>query len=153
MSPRAAWRLEQLGFAAVYDYTGGKADWIAAGLPTEAPGRKTRAGDAMRSDAATARLDEPTATAAERARSVGWDLSVVTNEAGIVAGVVAVRDVRPDERRAASEVMHSGPATVRADEDLGAARRRMVERGVDHLLVTTPDGELLGVLEKDHGDG
>ena len=35
MSPRAAWRLESLGFARVYDYVAGKADWMAAGLPTE----------------------------------------------------------------------------------------------------------------------
>ncbi|MDP9404293.1 MAG: rhodanese-like domain-containing protein [Actinomycetota bacterium] len=34
MSPRAAWRLEHLGFAQVYDYVAGKVDWMAAGLPT-----------------------------------------------------------------------------------------------------------------------
>ena len=28
MSPRAAWRLLQLGFERVYDYTAGKIDWI-----------------------------------------------------------------------------------------------------------------------------
>ena len=33
MSPRAAWRLESLGFTAVYDYVAGKADWFARGLP------------------------------------------------------------------------------------------------------------------------
>ncbi len=31
MSPRAAWRLESLGF----DYVAGKADWMASGLPVE----------------------------------------------------------------------------------------------------------------------
>ena len=35
MSARAAWRLESLGFTKVYDYVGGKSDWIAAGLPVE----------------------------------------------------------------------------------------------------------------------
>src|SRR5689334_6170303 len=35
LSPRAAARLESLGFADVYDYAAGKADWIAMGLPTE----------------------------------------------------------------------------------------------------------------------
>src|SRR6266511_4403171 len=35
MSPRAAWRLESMGFAEVYDYVAGKADWGAAGLPLE----------------------------------------------------------------------------------------------------------------------
>ena len=32
MSPRAAWRLESLGFSHVYDYVAGKIDWLAAGL-------------------------------------------------------------------------------------------------------------------------
>src|SRR5919198_854297 len=35
MSPRAAARLEQLGFRQVYDYVPGKADWLAAGLQRE----------------------------------------------------------------------------------------------------------------------
>ena len=35
MSPRAAWRLESLGFSKVYDYVEGKADWAVAGLPRE----------------------------------------------------------------------------------------------------------------------
>src|SRR6266851_66135 len=35
MSPRAAWRLESLGFGEVYDYVAGKLDWMAAGLRTE----------------------------------------------------------------------------------------------------------------------
>jgi 3-mercaptopyruvate sulfurtransferase SseA len=42
MSPRAAWRLEALGFTQVYDYTVGKADWLAAGLPTERTGSHAR---------------------------------------------------------------------------------------------------------------
>ncbi len=35
MSPRAAWRLESLGFTRVYDYVAGKVDWFAAGFPRE----------------------------------------------------------------------------------------------------------------------
>ena len=35
MSPRAACRLELLGFTQVYDDVAGKADWLAHGLPTE----------------------------------------------------------------------------------------------------------------------
>ncbi len=37
MSPRAASRLESLGFREAYDYAAGKADWFAAGLPMEGP--------------------------------------------------------------------------------------------------------------------
>src|SRR5438093_12548462 len=35
LSPRAAWRLEQLGFVDVADYAGGKMDWLARGLAFE----------------------------------------------------------------------------------------------------------------------
>jgi len=35
---------------------------------------------------------------------------------------------------------------VRAHEDLDATRQRMHDRHVAHLLVTTPDGILIGVL-------
>ncbi len=35
MSPRAACRLEALGFEQVYDYVLGIADWKAAGIPIE----------------------------------------------------------------------------------------------------------------------
>jgi rhodanese-related sulfurtransferase len=34
-SPQAACRLDALGYENVYDYEGGKQDWIEAGLPTE----------------------------------------------------------------------------------------------------------------------
>jgi CBS domain-containing protein len=43
--------------------------------------------------------------------------------------------------------MQPGPATVRAHEDLEAARQRMHEHHVEQLLVTTPDGILIGILE------
>jgi rhodanese-related sulfurtransferase len=35
MSPRAAWRLEGLGFSEVHHYASGKAGWFAARLPME----------------------------------------------------------------------------------------------------------------------
>ena len=35
MSPRAAWRLDSLGFTEVYEYSAGKSDWAAYGLPLE----------------------------------------------------------------------------------------------------------------------
>ena len=35
MSPRAAWRLDALGFEQVFDYVPGKADWSATGLTLE----------------------------------------------------------------------------------------------------------------------
>src|SRR3989449_3463318 len=59
MSPRAAWRLETLGLAEVYEYKVGKLDWLAAGLPTEGTNaEKPRAGAIARKNVPTCHLDE-----------------------------------------------------------------------------------------------
>jgi hypothetical protein len=51
MSPRAAWRLESIGFAEVHDYVAGKADWGSAGPPLEGTrGSDTRVGAYLRRD-------------------------------------------------------------------------------------------------------
>jgi hypothetical protein len=44
----------------------------------------------------------------------------------------------------------AGPTTIRPSEELSAVRQRMSERHVPHLLVTTPDGELLGLIRGDN---
>jgi hypothetical protein len=55
MSPRAACRLELLGFTQVHGYVAGKADWLATGLPTEGEQAQVpRAKDVLRRDAVTA---------------------------------------------------------------------------------------------------
>ncbi|MGH2689826.1 MAG: hypothetical protein ACRDKW_13630, partial [Actinomycetota bacterium] len=73
MSPRAAWRLESLGFGDVYDYAAGKLDWLAAGLPSEGMNAsRPRAGDVARDDVPTCRLDERLGDVRERTRARGW---------------------------------------------------------------------------------
>ena len=57
MSPRAAWRLESIGFTRVYDYVAGKADWGSFGLPLEGT-KGPRAGEYVRADVPTCRLEE-----------------------------------------------------------------------------------------------
>jgi CBS domain-containing protein len=84
--------------------------------------------------------------AVARAGAAGWDLCVVVNEFRVVAGVLRSERLEPDDTRPAAEAMVPGPATVRAHEDLAPTRARMAERKVRWLLVTTPDGELLGML-------
>jgi CBS domain-containing protein len=74
----------------------------------------------------------------------------VVNERRVVAGRLEhLERIDPEDRRPASELMRAGPPTIRPSEDLSAVRQRMRERHVQHLLVTTPDGELLGVVRGD----
>lgn len=147
MSPRAACRLEQLGFGPVYDYTLGKVDWLAAGLPTEGAGHPARVLDVLRRDVPTSGLDAPAGPAVERARLAGWDRCVVVDDRQVLAGVLRAERVDAGEQRSAAELMQPGPTTVRAHEDLVATRGRMTEHHVAHQLVTTPEGALLGILD------
>src|SRR6266852_3184845 len=147
MSPRAACRLTQLGFAPVYDYTLGKVDWIAAGLPTVRAQGSRRVLDAVRRDVPTCAPGAPTGLAMQQARAQGWDRCVGIAGQGTVVGILRADRISATEQAPAAEVMQPGPTTVRAHEDLDATRQRMHDRHVAPLLVTTtPDGILIGVL-------
>ena len=70
----------------------------------------------------------------------------VLNPAGVVAGRLRVDSIAADDQRTADEAMEPGPATIRAHDDLSATLVRMADRRVTVLLVTTPEGTLLGAL-------
>jgi CBS domain-containing protein len=150
MSPRAAWRLEQLGFTHVYDYTAGKIDWIAAGWSTEGPGpAQPRVLSAMDPNVPTCHLTEEVG-AVRRRLGDGPTFCVVVNERRIVAARLEHLDrIDPQGPRPAGEIMRAGPTTIRPSEDLRAVRQRMSERQVPQLLITTPEGELLGLVRGD----
>ena len=148
MSPRAACRLESLGFAQVYDYVTGLTDWTANGLPTVGPLADIPAArDAVRRDETpTCLLTERLGDVRERVEAAGQNACIVTSEGGIVLG-----RLRRDAWDAGSEalvesVMESGPTTVRPDELLEGLTERMRSRGVGSMLVTTSTGKLIGVL-------
>ena len=146
MSPRAACRLERLGFARVYDYVAGKADWLAAGLPTEGRTRPARVIDAMLRDPPTCAPDETVSAVAGRLRADGRSSCLVITSDRVVLGRFRLDGVDIDVDVAVEEVMEPGPTTVRADAGLDDTLARMRERHVGSLLVTTPDGVLLGEI-------
>ena len=147
MSPRAAWRLLQLGFERVYDYTAGKIDWIAAGWPTEGPGPgEARVLTATDPSVPTCGLEEVVGTVPRRLDPEVTSC-VVINDRRIVAGRLEyLNTIDPEDPRLVSQVMRPGPTTIRPSDNLEEVRERMRARHVPQLLVTTPDGELLGVL-------
>src|SRR5215212_1664062 len=87
MSPRAACRLELLGFTQVYDYVAGKADWLAHGLPTEGEqARVPRAKDVLRRDVVTAGPEEPVGVVAARVAGSPYGFALVVAEDGTLLG-------------------------------------------------------------------
>ena len=147
MSPRAAWRLETLGFANVYDYVAGKADWFASGLPRE--GKLTsipRAGDVARRDDVTCRPTDRISDVIERVRAAGKETCIVTTDGGVVLGRVRTDRLDGDTHVQVEEVMELGPTTTRADTMLESILERLNARNVDSILVATSDGRLVGTL-------
>jgi hypothetical protein len=112
MSPRAAARLESLGFTKVYDYVAGKADWGSAGLPLEGAAAPW-VGELARSEVPTCRLDEPLRGVRERVRASAFDTCIVVNEHGVVLGRLGRHALRADDGATVEEAMTAGPGTVR----------------------------------------
>ncbi len=147
MSPRAAWRLEAFGYTEVYDYAVGKSDWLAAGLPTDGGRpRPPRVADTMDPDPPTCRPDEPVTVVAARMAGSRAPVCVVVNDRRVVHGRLRGDRIDPVDGRTAEQVMEPGPATVRADADLAETVARMSRRKAQTLIVSNPDGVLLGVL-------
>ncbi len=150
MHARAAWQLDRLGYQ-VYRYAPGKADWRAAGLPTEGAGAvELRAGSVARGDVPTCGPDTPVSEATEAAG--GWDACIVVNEQGIVLGRLRGAQLDSASQDPAEAAMELGPTTTRADDDLAGLVERMRRRKVGSILVTDPDGRLLGVLRRVDGE-
>jgi len=87
MSPRAAWRLERLGFKGVYDFAAGKAAWLAMGWPREGnEAAVPNAGELARRGTPTCSLEDRVGAVKEQVETVGREVCMVVNQAGIVEG-------------------------------------------------------------------
>jgi predicted transcriptional regulator len=147
MSPRAAWRLETLGFAEVYDYIDGKVDWMAAGLPTEGTNaQKPRAGDIARKDVPTCGLTEKLGEVATRVRALGWDAVVVVNEQRVVLGLLRTKELAADQEQSIEKAMRPGPSTFRPYVSLHDMLHFMIDHKLESSPITTSDGRLVGLL-------
>jgi CBS-domain-containing membrane protein len=154
LSPRAACRLETLGFESVYDYVPGKVDWLARGLPTEGEDEPaTRAGQLARDDAATCRLGDPAERVRELIEASPYGFCLVLAEHGTLLGRVRMSTLKDGARGTAEDVMEPGPSTVRYDLAADELRNRLEKRDLKTAIVTTPEGKLVGVVRRADLDG
>ena len=151
MSPRAACRLERLGFTQVYDYVAGKMDWLSFALPHE--GEALLAGDVARREVPTCGPDEDLASVRRRLEQAGSEFCVVVNERQVVLGLVQHQrgETRSLHTRA-EQVMDYGITTVRPAEEVGPLAERMRKADVEAILLTRSDGTLYGLLARDEAD-
>ena len=149
MSPRAAARLESIGFKQVYDYTAGKVDWGSFGLPLEgAEGSETRVGAYVRRDVPNCRPHDRLQNVRERLDETGWDTCFVLDEAGVVLGRIGRHAIHGRADVTAEEAMTPGPSTIRPSARLKDVTERMRRQNLTSLPVTNSDGRLLGLLTR-----
>ena len=149
MHARAAWRLKRLGFERVYRYAPGKADWLAAGLPTQGPGSQTlRAGAVARRDVPTCHLDERLGEVRDRVKAAGWDACVVVNTERVVLGLLRARELDRDPALRIEQAMRPGPSTFRPYIAIEKLLEVMTDHGQDNLPITTSDGRLVGLVTR-----
>lgn len=144
MSPRAAWRLESLGFDEVYDYGPSKMDWIGAGLPFDG----TLAAEPLLAKLAdagvpTCRMSDTVGEA--RSRIGTWDICVVVNEDQVVLGLVRAEALGVADDRSVVDVMQEGPSTFRPHVTAQEMVSQLEKSPRSWLLVTNLDGTLVGV--------
>jgi CBS domain-containing protein len=149
MSPRAACRLEGLGFEEVYDYAPGKVDWLAHGLPTEydEPLPK-RAGEVADDRVVTCPVDTRVGEVRERVAASPFGFALVTSSTGIVLGRLRKAVLEGDPGAHAEDVMEPGPSTIRPHEPLEPLLDRLADRNLRTAIVTTPEGRLIGVVRR-----
>jgi Mg/Co/Ni transporter MgtE len=137
-----------LGFRSVADLADGKAAWLAGGLPGEGlldDGQ--RAGAASRVDVPRVGAEATMQDVADRLGS--WELIAVTADDGTLVGVVRAEAAAGPGDRAVAAVMQTGPATVRPSISRRELAQSMDDDGQAHVLVTTPEGRLIGLVRRD----
>jgi len=149
MSPRAAWRLESLGFGRVFDYVAGKQDWFAHGLPRE--GRQAgirQAGDVADRTVPTCKLADPVGQVRDRVRAMGSDVCVVVNDAHVVLGLLRARALKAHADAPVETVMESGPSTFRPSVPVDEMATYFREHELNSAVITTSDAVLIGLLRR-----
>jgi CBS domain-containing protein len=149
MSPRAAWRLDSLGYD-TYDYVAGKADWLAYGLPYD--GFAVLAGSALTTDVPTCSFRDRLGDVRDALEASRFGMLVTLNAEGVVMGRLNPDALREPDDVPVERIMREGPTTVRPSEELEPLVERMRRADVDGILVTSSDGRLLGLLERRRGE-
>jgi hypothetical protein len=151
LSPRAACRLETLGFERVADYPPGKADWLGHGLPREGTTADIpNAGELADPDPPVCALDTPLGQVSELLAGSMYGYCLVLGGRRIVLGRVRRSALAGAAESASAEsVMEPGPSTVRPHTAADKLVERLTKQELKTMIVTTPGGCLIGVFHRE----
>jgi CBS domain-containing protein len=96
----------------------------------------------------TASVEEPVGEVRTRVAASPYWFALVVAADGTLVGRLRAAALAGDPDRRAEQVMEAGPSTVRPDRSLAELAARMRDHDLKFMLVTTPEGRLLGVLPR-----
>lgn len=147
MSPRAAWRLEGLGFVDVYDYAASKVDWIGAGLPFEGTRSRQPHLASIVDSVPTCMIDQTTADA--RSRLGDAAVCIVVNDRRVVLGLIRADGLTGGADVPVADVMDEAPKTFRPHVSAAEMADQLESSSQPWVLVTNLDGTLVGITDPD----
>jgi rhodanese-related sulfurtransferase len=148
LSPRAAAVLRELAFTSVNDFVPGKLAWLAAGMPSEGQHSDVDRAGSIARIAATCVMEEDLASVRTRLQDHG--VCVVVDPHRVVIGEIRENATAglPGESVVA-DVMDAAPRTIRTNVPRAELTDIFTRSQLDHVLVTTLTGELLGLITHD----
>jgi len=101
-----------------------------------------------RDDVVTCALDDPVGPLRERVASSPYPFALVTSSGGVLLGRLRSSMLDCDPELRADQVMEPGPSTVRPHKTAAGIAADLAERDLRWAIVTTPEGELIGVAAR-----
>ncbi|MFU8875420.1 hypothetical protein [Micromonospora sp. SL4-19] len=128
-------------------------DWLAHNLPTEgAEAGAPSAGSRLRHDVPTAGTDEALAAVRARVDASPYRFALVLASDRTLLGRLRYAALAGDPGAAVHEVMELGPSTVRPHVALAGVESHLRDHHLIYVIVTDPQGRLLGTVHlKDLG--
>ena len=88
----------------------------------------------------------------QRVTAVGGDVALVVNDDGIVLGRLRQKVFTQHPEAIVEDVMEEGSATIRPNTKLADIIPRMQNKSVSSIVVTTANGRLSGILNRQDGE-
>jgi CBS domain-containing protein len=136
-----------MGFTDVYLLEGGRAAWTVLGLPTDG-----QIGDARRIGQRAVEVPAVSVDATVgdviEIGEIPYTVVVLGCDDVVVGSLRPTVLALPPQTRV-RDVMIPAPSTIRPDLRVEEVARRFAKDGLDHVLVTTADGVLVGLVTND----
>jgi CBS domain-containing protein len=85
-------------------------------------------------------------------RAAGWDSCLVVTDGDVVLGRLREEALDADGAAVVDDAMEPGPTTIRPDEPLASLVPRLQQRRVRAIVVTLPNGRLIGVVYREDAE-